>query len=184
MHIAKIQAKALFFLFFCFIFKQMDIYAHHGNTDTFLNRATQPEKFEEFVTTNLKNQKIRLSDFQGNVIFLNFWATWCIPCKKEMPDMKRLEEKFKDRAFVILTVNMQESSEKIKKFYADLNLSFETALDPDGKIFNMYKVNQLPVTYIIDKQGMVVARAVGPRLWDSERSFEYFRHLLADKGKP
>lgn len=160
-----------------------NVYAHHGDMKLVLDIASNPQKVDEISTQNLKNLPIKLSDFQGKVIFLNFWATWCVPCKKEMPDMKRLEKKINDPRFVIVTVNMQEPPEKIQKFYEDLKFSFITMLDPDGKIFERYRVNQLPITYIISKQGFVVARAAGPRNWASQNSIDYFTHLLNEKTK-
>ncbi len=118
-----------------------------------------------------------LDSYQGKVVVVNFWATWCVPCRVEMPSMKRLEKNLKYKPFVIVTVNLQESSEKIKKFYQNLKLTFDTLLDPDGKIFKLYNASQLPTTYIIDKQGFMVAKAVGPREWDSEESIGYIIHL-------
>ena len=150
---------------------------NHSTTTLSLQKAAYPIRYEDITTVNLENEPVKLSDYQGKVIFLNFWATWCVPCRVEMPSMKRLEKKLKDKPFVIVTVNLQESSEKIKKFYQNLKLTFDTLLDPDGKIFKLYNASQLPTTYIIDKQGFMVAKAEGPREWDSEESIGYIIHL-------
>jgi len=159
------------------------VYAHHGHTNELVEITSVPEKFEDFTTTDLQGNTVKLSDYEGKVIFLNFWATWCIPCRTEMPAMKFLEKNVNDPNFVILTVNMKESPEKIKIFNTELKLNFKTLLDPEGEVFNLYRVTTLPTTFVIDKQGLVIARAVGPRDWGGKKSINYFKHLLAQEIK-
>ena len=131
----------------------------------------------------LEGEKINLLKLRGKMVFLNFWATWCAPCREEMPAMERLAEKLKEKPFVMLAVNLQEPKILVKKFVEDLGLSFTIIMDPSGKIGENYKANNLPLTYIIDKKGFIIRRAIGARVWDSEASLHLFEELMAKKKK-
>lgn len=160
------------------------LWAHDGKHKTLnLDEPSVPLKIEDVSTMNLDNKPVKLSDYHGKVIFLNFWATWCVPCRVEMPAMKHLEEALKGQLFAIVTVNLQESPKKIKKFFQEIKLEFDTLLDPQGEISKLYGATQLPITYIIDKEGFIVARAIGPREWESKESIGYFNYLIEKKLK-
>jgi peroxiredoxin len=126
---------------------------------------------------------VRMSDFRGKVVFLNFWATWCAACVVEMPSMEKLHRRFKDRDFVMVAINVQESDAQVKAFFEKLKLSFTTLLDVSGEVATGFAVNALPTTYVLDKEGRLIGAAIGPREWDSRASIALFEHLInTDSG--
>ena len=118
---------------------------------------------------NLKGEdgkSYRLSDMRGKVVVINFWATWCPPCRYEMPAMERLWQKVKDKNIVIWGVNVGEDADTIFEFTGTYPVSFPLPMDIDGKVIEQYPIKGLPTTYVINPQGMVTHRAVGSREWD------------------
>ena len=109
----------------------------------------------------------KLSDLRGSVVFLNFWATWCGPCRAEMPSMESLYNKYKEKGFVMLAVNCGEKTEDVLTFRDEYNFSFPIALDDDGKVSTSYGVQAIPTTFIIDRDGNIIARLVGSIDWDT-----------------
>jgi thiol-disulfide isomerase/thioredoxin len=127
----------------------------------------------------LVNQKsLALGDLRGKVVFLNFWATWCGPCRAEMPSMEALYQRFKDEGLEILAVNYGESEQKVAAFFEQLNLSFPSALDSTGQVNGLYGVAALPTTYIIDREGNILSRVVGSINWNTPKLFAAFEALL------
>lgn len=142
------------------------------------------QKFEEpvvapdFTLKDLKGNQVTLKNFKGRVVFLNFWATWCPPCRREMPSMERLYKQLKDRDFTMLAVDMQESEKRVRAFISEFSLSFPVLLDLNGDISSLYGIVGLPTTYIIDREGKIIGKAVGPRDWSSQESKQLFQSLL------
>jgi peroxiredoxin len=129
--------------------------------------------------------RIRLSDYRGKIVFLNFWATWCAACVVEMPAMEKLHRRLKDKDFVMIAINMQESDTQVKAFFEKLKLSFTALLDSNGAVAAGFAVNALPTTFVLDKAGRIVGAAIGPREWDSRASialFDYLINMGADSG--
>jgi peroxiredoxin len=135
---------------------------------------------QDFTARTLDGRTVRLSQLKEQVVFLNFWATWCVPCKKEMPAMERVHRAFQGQPFRMLAVNLQERPDAIRTFVDKLGLTFDIVLDPDGAITNPYNVYGLPLTYLINKRGLVVARALGLRPWDEAAYLDYLRDLTAE----
>lgn len=143
----------------------------------------KPEKTiaaRDFTARTLAGETVQLSQLKGQVVFLNFWATWCVPCKKEMPAMERVHQALQGQPFRMLAVNLQEGPEAIRRFVDEMELTFDIVLDPAGEITREYGVNNLPLTYLIDKQGMIVARALGERPWDEKAYLDYVRKLVRE----
>lgn len=142
------------------------------------------QKFEEpvvapgFTLKDLKGNQVALKNYKGRVVFLNFWATWCPPCRREMPSMERLYKQLKDRDFTMLAVDMQESEKQVRAFISEFSLSFPALLDLNGDISSLYGIVGLPTTYIIDREGKIIGKAVGPRDWSSQESKQLFQSLL------
>jgi thiol-disulfide isomerase/thioredoxin len=145
-----------------------------------LDIAPNPVAAYNFETENLDGDTIKLSDFRGKVVFLNFWATWCVPCLQEMPAMDRLNKMMAGKPFKMLVVNQAESQEKIEAFLArrKFKFSFEILLDRLGEIGGTYGVDRLPLSYIIDQNGFVIRRAIGAREWDSLDAVKLFNNLM------
>jgi peroxiredoxin len=131
-----------------------------------------------FTLKDEKGENISLADYKGRVVLLNFWATWCVPCRTEMPDMVKLYDKFKDRGFVILAVDQQEDAQRVAKFKAELGINFPTAVDETGRVGLRYGVRALPTTYVIDRLGRTLAGAVGIRDWNSKEAYNLIESLL------
>lgn len=121
---------------------------------------------------------VRLSDFRGKIVFLNFWASWCPTCVAEMPSMEKLHRRLKDKDFVMIAVNLQESNAQVKAFLAKFKLTFLTLLDSSGEVGSGFAVHALPTTFVIDKDGRMIGKAKGPREWDSKNSIAFFEHLI------
>ncbi|WP_108672299.1 thiol-disulfide oxidoreductase ResA [Peribacillus acanthi] len=115
----------------------------------------------DFVLTDMEGNKHKLSDYKGQGVFLNFWGTWCKPCEKEMPYMNNQYKVYKDQGVQILAVNVGESEFAVKSFIKDHDLAFPVLIDKKSQVQNAYKVNPLPVTFLIDKEGKVVDSITG-----------------------
>jgi peroxiredoxin len=126
------------------------------------------------------DRQIRLSDFKGKVVFLNFWATWCEPCREEMPSMERLHQAYKDRGLVVLAVSTDsQGANVVKPFVKQFKLTFEGGLDPKMAVATgAYQVWALPSTVIIDRKGKRVLFANGARAWDGKAAHTLFESLL------
>ena len=117
-------------------------------------------KAPDFTLPNMSDNEVSLYDFQGQRIFLNFWASWCPPCKAEMPAIQKLYKN--NEEIKVLTVNTQESKDKVFDFLMSNNYSFPTLLDKNGSVTGgKYLVRGIPTTFIIDKEGIIKARHSG-----------------------
>jgi peroxiredoxin len=135
-------------------------------------------KAPDFTLRDLNGETVSLEDYRGKLIFLNFWATWCMPCRSEMPSMERLYIEFKDRGFTMLAVDLREGTGKVKAFREKFKLSFPILLDSDGRVGRMYGVRSIPTTYLIDQEGNVIGGALGARDWVSKEALELIEHLM------
>ncbi len=127
---------------------------------------------------DLNGQQVSLSDFRGKIIFLNFWATWCYACRIEMPDMEKLHQKFKNKDFAMVTINLQESVSQVKQFFKDFKLTFTALLDSDGAVGAHFMITAIPTTFILDKEGIIIGKVMGPREWDSKAAIALFENLM------
>ena len=119
-----------------------------------------------------------LSDLKGKVVFLNFWATWCIPCRDEMPSMEALHNRFKDDGLEIVAVNSREGREGVLDFLADYGLTFPVVLDEDGRVSAAYGIQAIPTTFLIDRDGRIILRLIGSINWDTEKIHAAIESLL------
>ncbi len=126
-------------------------------------------------------KEYRLSDFRGQVVVLNFWATWCPPCRYEMPSLERARLKVEGQGIVILAVNVGEDETTVFAFTGRYRVKFPLLLDRDGTVIGRYPVIGLPTTFIIDPRGRVTHRAIGGREWDDDRLLEQLRQLRGQK---
>jgi cytochrome c biogenesis protein CcmG/thiol:disulfide interchange protein DsbE len=114
-----------------------------------------------FTVTTPAGESIALDDYRGSVILLNFWATWCGPCREEMPAFQAAYEARKDDGLVVLAVNYQQKAADVTPFVEELGLTFPVALDPSLKVATLYRVRGLPMSLVIDREGLVRVRHVG-----------------------
>jgi len=133
----------------------------------------------EFTVPSPHGKSIKLADYRGKVVFLNFWATWCLPCREEMPTMERLYQRFKDKGFVILAVSVDaEGPPVVLPFVKEHKFTFPIGLDPKMTLAERYSVRAIPSSFLVDKNGRLVALALGPRDWDSQAAHALIESLL------
>ena len=134
----------------------------------------------DFSLERLGGGETSLSSLQGKVVFVNFWATWCGPCRIEMPSMERLYNQMSKDQFEILAVDLREAEETVAQFAEELSLSFPILLDSQGMTGGIYGVQGIPTTFLVDKEGRLVGRLVGSREWDTD-SFINLLEILIDE---
>ena len=137
-----------------------------------------PAKTPGFELENMAGTLVSLDDYKGRVVLLNFWATWCPPCKAEMPAMERLHKELYGKGLSIVAIDDFEKREKVEKFLKEYPYTFDILLDPTGKTSEAFKAMMLPTSFIIDKEGNAVGKAVGMREWDSADSKALFMELI------
>ena len=111
----------------------------------------------------------QLKDYRGRVVVVNFWATWCPPCRYELPSMESAYKQLSAQGIEILAINVGEDEDTIFTFTADYPVTFPLLMDRDSSIINAYPVVGLPTTFIIDAEGRLVYRAIGTRVWDNKQ---------------
>ena len=140
-------------------------------------------KAPAFTARNLKGNRVQLADYQGQVVILNLWATWCGPCRVEMPGLENLYRRYRSQGLEVLAVSLDKgSSDKVQTFADEYRLSFPVLLDSDGQVEHRYHTLTIPTTYVIDKKGMIVAEVDGAKNWESEETFEALEYLLKAPG--
>ena len=129
---------------------------------------------------NTAGRLVALDNFQGRIVFLNFWTTWCPSCRTEMPSMEKLHRKLFDKNFAMVTVNIKESAARVKNFFEEYKLTYTALLDTTGEVSTEFGIHAIPTTFILDKSGQIIGRITGPREWDSRKSVALFEHLADD----
>jgi peroxiredoxin len=133
----------------------------------------------DFALPDLEGNVKRLSDFQSKVVLLNFWATWCPPCRAEMPSMETLYQAYRDQGFEILAVSSdRQGAVVVQPFMQEYRLSFPALLDMSGRVSGMYGVRSIPTSYLLDRQGRVVSREIGARHWANAEARALITSLL------
>lgn len=135
------------------------------------------ETAPDFTLTNLQGESMTLSDFRGQKVILNFWASWCGPCRAEMPDMQKFYEATSDQDIEVLAVNLthfERQREHVDEFVEEFGLTFPIPLDVDNKQYDAYKVLTIPTTYFLDEQGIIQQKHLGPM------SYEFMEETISE----
>lgn len=135
----------------------------------------------DFTLPNAGGRKVSLKDYRGKVVFLNFWATWCESCRDEMPSMERLYQEFKGKGLEIVAVNVKEKRQDARAFAKQFKLTYPILLDPEGEVGLLYGAFGLPATYLIDRNGVALARMWGPADWHSPAARKLIAALVEQK---
>lgn len=146
-----------------------------------------PKRAPDFAVTDLQGRTVRLSALRGKVVLLNLWTTWCPPCVEEMPSIERLWSTLQGDDFAVLAVSQDEEGRRsVEPFLQKMRFSFPVFLDPEHEVGDSYGVWGYPETFVIDRNGYVVERVIGPRDWASAESLASLRALIAarDGGAP
>jgi peroxiredoxin len=144
---------------------------------TSYSRSTIPPEFNGRMADG---REVSLASLQGKVVLLNFWATWCLECRPEMPEFERLHREFSAKGLAVMGVNAREGTATIREYAKELVLTFPLLSDPTGKINSTYGVVGLPTTFLIGRDGRAVALAIGPREWSAQPARALIQALLAE----
>lgn len=137
----------------------------------------------DFRLPGLDGKMVSLSDYRGKVVLINIWATWCPPCVDEMPSLEKLYQQLKAENFEILAVSIDAAgAEIVIPFMKKLILTFPALIDTQGTIRNTYKTTGVPESFIINRQGLLVKKIIGPLDWASPQVLEFFRQLLQNSA--
>ncbi|MCP4995342.1 MAG: TlpA family protein disulfide reductase [Gammaproteobacteria bacterium] len=156
------------------IFSSLCIAQQAGVGLTLLPDRPQAPDFE---LTDIDGNKHRLSDHQGQVVIINFWATWCPPCRAEMPSMQRAWEQLDKEGVLMLSINVGEDGDTIFQFTASYPVEFPLLMDQDSKVINQWPVRGLPTTFVVAPKGRIIYRAIGGREWDDPELLALVRAL-------
>ena len=140
-------------------------------------RVGQPAP--DFTLPGLDGKMVSLSDYRGHVVLVNVWATWCPPCVDEMPSMEKLYRALKGENFEILAVSIDALGKKaVAPFMKKYNLSFPALMDPDGTIKTLFQTTGVPESFIINQEGILIEKVIGPKDWATPPVVGFFRNLL------
>jgi len=142
-----------------------------------LIKPARTKRAEDFSLNTPGSGKFRLFDHHGQVVLINFWATWCPPCLEEMPAMERLYRQHRDGGFTLVAVSVDADSKLVAPFLMARKFSFPVALDPSMHMANTYGVRALPSSFIVARDGTLAALAIGPRHWDNDAAHSLIEGL-------
>ncbi|MDX2506750.1 MAG: TlpA disulfide reductase family protein [Gammaproteobacteria bacterium] len=147
-----------------------------GALETFHDEAGMAS----FELEGINNQLHRLTDYQGKVVLVNFWASWCSPCIREIPSMQRLDESLLNRPFEIVAINVSEPKRSVIRQLKRINMTFTVLFDQEGKTFKQWQSKILPTSFLLDKNGHIRYQAQGPLEWDTAEVTEIIDKLLIE----
>lgn len=136
-----------------------------------INSNTFKLKAIDFNLKDLDGKEISLSDLKGKKVFLNFWASWCPPCRAEMPDIEKLYTETKDSDLVIIAVNLGEDKDTVKSFIDKNNYKFKVLLDSDQNVAAKYNITSIPTSFFIDKEGTIVEKRIGAMTYEEMKNY-------------
>lgn len=140
-----------------------------------LEAADKRRQDVNFTLTDLHGKSWTLKELRGEVVLVNFWATWCPPCQKEMPDLEALYKEFRHQRFVILSIS-DEEADKVRSFIADRKITYPVLLDPGHKVGSLFQVEGIPKSFVYDRDGKLVTQSI------DMRTQKQFREMLAQAG--
>jgi len=131
----------------------------------------------DFKLFDMDDKERTLADYKGKPIIVNFWATWCPPCRKEIPSMNRAWHKIKDEGIAMIAINVGESADEVFAFTGEYPIDFTVLLDQSGMVSTTWPVRGLPTTFVVDTEGNLVYQAIGGREWDADEILDVVRKL-------
>ena len=150
-------------------------------TETSLSRAIVGLDAPELLVSDTSGKTYRLADLKGSVVFVNFWATWCQPCREEMPSLQTLYNQLKDRkGFRMVTVLYRDDYRRAMAYMSENHYEFPVLLDDGGKTAKSYGVTGVPETYVLDKKGVLKEKMIGPFDWASPDAVARIAKLIEE----
>ncbi len=144
--------------------------------------VSDPNPAPSYGSTTMTGVSLGSDDLSGKLVLLNFWATWCPPCRLEMPSMEKLYQEFKRNGLEIVAVNFMEQEKSIQSYLKESGFTFPVLLDKNGEIAQRYGVHALPITFLIGRKGNVIAKSMGYKDWYTEKTKNFIGALLKDEG--
>ena len=141
-------------------------------------KATVNSPAPNFTLTDIQGHKWQLSDLRGKLVFVNFWATWCPPCQEELPSMEALSRGMDKGRFQMLTILSNDNPDFAQMLAGRIGLTFPILIDPDSKGAAQYGITGVPETFIIDPQGILREKIIGPRNWNSSAAWQMLERYL------
>ena len=132
-----------------------------GGEGATLMGVNEGNQARDFTLEALDGREVSLSDFQGKVVLINFWATWCAPCRAEIPDLQTAYETRQNDGFVVLGVNVEESRATVEPFVAEFGMTYPVLFDETGQLLKLYRAIGLPMSILVDEEGLIQARHIG-----------------------
>ena len=166
--------SARFLIAFAFL-ALISVYSLSAPTGT--KHYANPLPAPGFALPDLKSTTHHLSDYEGEVLIVSFWATWCAPCIKELPSLTRAADLLQADGVRVVAVNVGEGPDDVRRFLARSPSTLMFLLDQESKVTNVWDVRALPTTYVVDKQGRIAMRVIGGLEWDTEAMLEDLRTL-------
>jgi peroxiredoxin len=145
-----------------------------------LRPLATPVQAPALALPTLKGGRLDLAELQGKGVLVNFWATWCPPCVKELPALSRLNERMQGQDFAVVTVDVGEQPDRVRAFLADKPINFPVLLDPEGNSFKSWQAYAFPTTMILDRQHRIRYAVFGALEWDSDEVVESLQRLIAE----
>jgi peroxiredoxin len=137
----------------------------------------------DFTLSTPSGASLSLTELRGKVVLLNFWATWCVPCRKEMPAIEALYQRYKDRGLEVVAISLDKlAAAPVEAFVQEVGVTYRVALDPTWATARTYGVRGLPATFLLDRAGNVVMRELGERDWMEEAKQQAVEGLLQEPG--
>ena len=155
--------------------------AEQAFRNTNVRLLTQSQNPRNFTLPLLGGGSASLFSYRGSVVILNFWATWCPPCRAEMPSMENLYRRFKNEGLEILAVDLGENERTVNQFLQNNGFTFPVMLDLYNRAGNAYGIQSIPTSFILDREGRIIARIVGSIEWDTPRMIAAFDALLKSR---
>ena len=160
-----------FFLLLTFLAVVFSAGCYHGTRPPHIGDAARDFSVQD------SDRKVSLNQFRGQVLVLNFWATWCPPCVEELPSLMSMQERTRARGVVVLGISIDVDDNAYHRFLQERNVNFLTVRDPDQKVASMYGTSGWPETYVIDRQGKLRRKFVGPVDWNSPDVVHFLNEL-------
>jgi peroxiredoxin len=151
--------------------------AGDGQAADTLTRITGDVPAPDFILQDTNGRTHRLSDYRGKPVIINFWTTWCPPCREELPSMNRAWHQLEHEDIAMLAINMGEDEDTIFIFSADYPTDFPILMDQSGEVIEQWPVKGLPTTYVVAPDGTIAYRAIGSREWDDKMLLDKVRAL-------
>jgi cytochrome c biogenesis protein CcmG/thiol:disulfide interchange protein DsbE len=137
----------------------------------------------DFALETLDGKMVTLSDLRGQAVLINFWATWCPPCRAEMPAIQHVYDRYRDQGFIVLAVDSQEGDTQVRAFTDQMDLTFPVLMDRDGSVFAGYQVMALPSTFFVDRAGIIYEVTVGGPMAEAFIESQVAALLAEDGGE-